>query len=296
MTWNLWWRFGPWEARQPGIAAELKAVDADVVLLQEVWAEDDRDQAAILAEDLGFHLVRSTATDGRPQRFGNAILSRFPLERAGQLTLPSESGGNGHRSALAAWIRPEALAGRGRQLVVTTHLDWRYDASALRQRQLAAIVDLVVGLAPGAPGPAKTIGADDDVEPTSRTGTSAQGGNDDEPVAVILGGDFNAQPQSQEIRRLTGLEVPYRPGLVFTDAWAATSDEPGYTWTRDNDNSKDAVFPRRRLDYVFVSWPRAKPYGNPLSTRLAGTHRHGDTVPSDHYAVVAELDDRTVLP
>jgi endonuclease/exonuclease/phosphatase family metal-dependent hydrolase len=275
MTWNLWWRFGPWEARQPGIAAELKAIDADVVLLQEVWAEDDRDQAAILAEDLGFHQVRSTATDGRPQRFGNAILSRFPLERAGQLTLPSDSGGRGHRSALAAWIQPEALAGRSRQLIVTTHLDWRYDASALRQRQLAAIVDFVVDLTPDDPGPA---------------------GSDSEPVAVILGGDFNAQPQSQEIRRLTGLEAPYRPGLVFTDAWAATTDEPGYTWTRDNDNAKDAVFPRRRLDYVFVSWPRAKPYGNPVSTRLAGTHRHGDTVPSDHYAVVAELDDRTVLP
>jgi cation transport ATPase len=31
MTWNVWWRFGPWERRQAAIAATLEALDADVV-------------------------------------------------------------------------------------------------------------------------------------------------------------------------------------------------------------------------------------------------------------------------
>lgn len=289
MTWNLWWRFGPWEARQPAIAAELRSVEADVILLQEVWADDGRDQAAILAEELGYHVVRTMTPDGRPERFGNAILSRYGLESAGELTLPSGSG-TGRRSVLAAWIRPDAIAHRGRQLVATTHLDWRYDASTLRQRQLAAVVRFLAELALRGPD------AGADVEKGDNTGTSSERADPaEDPLPIILGGDFNAQPQSQEIRRLTGLEPPYRRGLVFTDAWAATNDEPGHTWTRENDNARDAVFPRRRLDYVFVSWPRTKPYGNPVAARLAGTLRVGDTVPSDHYAVVAELDDRTIL-
>lgn len=285
MTWNLWWRFGPWEARQPAIEAELAAVDADLVLLQEAWAEHGTDQVAVLAERLGYHMVRTTDSEGCPQRFGNAILSRVPLEPAGQLTLPSRTGGPSHRSAIAAWIRPEAITERGdRQLVATTHLDWHYGASALRQRQLAAIVDFLADLA-----------AAEHERAYPGNGDEGEEGEPIGPLPIILGGDFNGQPESQEVRRLTGLEPPYRPGLVFTDAWAATSDAPGYTWTRENANAKDAAFPRRRLDYVFTSWPRTKPYGNPLRCRLAGTEPHGDTVPSDHYAVVVELDDRIEL-
>ena len=40
-TWNVWWRFGPWEERQPAIAETLRRIDADVIALQEVWDVDD---------------------------------------------------------------------------------------------------------------------------------------------------------------------------------------------------------------------------------------------------------------
>ena len=39
LSWNIWWRYGPWEARRPAIAATLPQLDADVVCLQEVWDE-----------------------------------------------------------------------------------------------------------------------------------------------------------------------------------------------------------------------------------------------------------------
>lgn len=40
MTWNIWWRFGPrWQDRQHGLLETLRAVDADVVALQEVWGQ-----------------------------------------------------------------------------------------------------------------------------------------------------------------------------------------------------------------------------------------------------------------
>ena len=31
LTWNVWWRFGPWEQRQPAILATLQKADADIV-------------------------------------------------------------------------------------------------------------------------------------------------------------------------------------------------------------------------------------------------------------------------
>ncbi len=33
LTWNIWWRFGPWERRRPAIGATLARLDADVIAL-----------------------------------------------------------------------------------------------------------------------------------------------------------------------------------------------------------------------------------------------------------------------
>jgi Endonuclease/Exonuclease/phosphatase family len=38
-TWNVWGRYGPWEARLPAITETLRRVDADIVGLQEVWED-----------------------------------------------------------------------------------------------------------------------------------------------------------------------------------------------------------------------------------------------------------------
>lgn len=262
VSWNLWWRFGLWEERQPAIAAELSRLSPDVALLQEVFAtEEGRDQAADLGRSLGLQVARTTDGDGRPQAFGNAILSRWPILECETAVLPGADGRSSHRSALTAVIDTPA----GPQPFTVTHLAWQYDASLLRQAQLEAVVDLVRRRLPEDPATA--------------------------PPAV-LGGDFNSVPDSDEIRRLTGRAVPIRPGVVFTDCWEAVGDGPGHTWTRDNPHAGDALWPRRRLDYVFVAWPRPKPLGNPRRAELAGVLADDGIVPSDHYAVVVELDDR----
>ncbi len=261
LTWNLWWRFGPWEVRQPAIATELLAVDADLLLLQEVWAKDDIDQAEDLGAALGFFVARSHRSDGTRHEFGNAILSRWPVAQTETLILPGPDGNPGHRSAVAARLQ----APGGDRWAVTTHLDWRYDGSRTRQMQLEQVVGWIVDL----------VG---DVSSLA--------------YPIVLGGDFNAVPESDEIRRLTGLSIPYVDGLVFTDAWAAVGDGPGHTWTRENAHSPDAQWPRRRLDYVFSSWPRPKPTGNPREAWLGGIEAHDGVVPSDHAAVIVELDDR----
>lgn len=271
MTWNLWWQFGPWKERQPAVSAELQRIQPDVALLQEVWADEDGpDQAAILASDLNMELVRTTAADGSPQKFGNAILSRWPIQSSSMTRLPTEDGAPSHRTALVAVVDTPA----GPQPFVVTHLAWQYGAGPLRIRQLEAVVEL----------------ADE------------HRNQDPDAPPLVLGGDFNAVPDSDEIRRLTGLGPPFRPGQVFTDCWAAVGDGDGHTWTRDNPHAADALWPRRRLDYVFVVWPRPKPLGNPVSAQLAGTEPivydggpDGGIVPSDHYAVVVDLDDRQTL-
>jgi endonuclease/exonuclease/phosphatase family metal-dependent hydrolase len=60
-TWNVWGRYGPWEARQPIIEANLRAIDADIICLQEAWEDDVRSQPAELASALGMSYVYERA-------------------------------------------------------------------------------------------------------------------------------------------------------------------------------------------------------------------------------------------
>ncbi len=63
LTWNIWWRYGPWERRRPAIAATLARFDADVIALQEVWSDETTNLAAELAAELGYHHVFASGMD-----------------------------------------------------------------------------------------------------------------------------------------------------------------------------------------------------------------------------------------
>jgi endonuclease/exonuclease/phosphatase family metal-dependent hydrolase len=260
VTWNLWWRFGPWADRQPAIAATLRAVAADVVCLQEVWAErDGTDQVAILAEQLGLHHARTLGPWWDGVSFGNAVLSRWPIASHETVRLPRPDGEPGHRSAIVAVVDHPA----GPLVVVSTHLDHRFDASTARQDQVAALCRVVE---------------------THRARNRSV-------WPVVIGADLNATPDSDEVRALTGRCAVPVPGLVFTDAWEVAGAGPGWTWRDDNPYLGAATWPRRRLDYVLVSWPRTPPAGQPVRADLAGLDAVDGVHPSDHAAVVVDLRD-----
>ena len=91
------------------------------------------------------------------------------------------------------------------------------------------------------------------------------------------------------IRDRTGRSAPAVPGLVFTDLWEIAGEGEGFTWRRDNPYIGDSTWPNRRLDYLFVSWPRPRPIGNPSRIWLAGVDTVGGIQPSDHAAVVSDI-------
>src|SRR5690606_20911119 len=109
-------------------------------------------------------------------------------------------------------------------------------------------------------------------------------------VPPIVMGDFNAVPESDEIRLMTGLAPPPVSGQVFYDAWqVANAHEPGYTWHRQNPYTAAALEPDRRLDYVFVGRPTGTGVGHVERCWLVGTEALDGVFPSDHYGVAAEI-------
>ena len=255
LTWNIWWRFGPWERRRPAIAATLVRLDADVIALQEVWSDETTNLAAELAAELGYNHVFASGKDVKGFGFGNALLSRWPIARYESTMLHSQKETGEGRLALFA----EVDGPRGPLPVFSTHLNWRYEHSQIRQRQVADLARFVDRMRPWTFPP-------------------------------IVCGDFNAEPASEEIRMLTGLTTCPVEGLVFHDAWLwASGGGPGYTWDNANPYVVAEFEPDRRIDYILVGWPEARGAGHVVDCRIAGNEPVGGVWPSDHHAILAEL-------
>jgi endonuclease/exonuclease/phosphatase family metal-dependent hydrolase len=112
----------------------------------------------------------------------------------------------------------------------------------------------------------------------------------DSRAPLIICGDVNADPDSDEIRMLTGRTTAPAPGLSFYDAWeVAGPPGSGHTWSNDNPWATQLLWPSRRIDYIFSASPRPGGAGYPWHTALLGTVPVNDIYPSDHYAVLSDL-------
>ena len=69
----------------------------------------------------------------------------------------------------------------------------------------------------------------------------------------------------------------------LSDAWDMSNGD-GWTWAEANPHARGARFPNRRLDYIL-----AGPGFASTKSALAGTDPVDGVLPSDHYAVWADL-------
>ena len=255
LTWNLWWRFGPWEQRQPAIAQSIIEIDPDIVALQEVWSDETTNFAAELAKRMDYHHFFASGKTMDGFGFGNAVLSRWPIAKEGSKKLFGLEEANEGRLVVFA----EVAGPRGPVPAFSTHLNWRFNHSNIRQRQVAELAQYV-----------------DEVRPLT--------------FPPIVCGDFNAESASDEIRMLTGMTSCPVDGLVFHDAWAVAGGEGhGVTWDNRNPYAVVKYEPDRRIDYVFVGWRGSGGEGQIVDCRVAGNKPVDGVWPSDHHAVVAEL-------
>lgn len=254
-TLNLWNRQGPWPARLPLIREALLALDLDAIGLQEVMGFTGLpSQAHELAEGTGWNVHHVPAWNiGGGLTFGNAILSPHPLSDCQSLPLPAPPELD---TRTVAFARVECS--HGPMPFFATHLTWQQHMGHARCQQVRALVDHVTALAP-----------------------------DDGPPPVVVG-DFNADPDADEMRFLRGLTPLGGTSVYFVDAWSATREDAGYTYARRNPYALRSREPNRRIDYVYVR-PGRHLTGEPVSAALAFDVPTNDVWPSDHFGVVAEI-------
>lgn len=186
--------------------------------------------------------------------FGNAILSRRPIAASGSCPLPYVERADDIQ-------RHVVHARTGGVDVFCTHLNWRYDDGVVREAQVQRLAEYVAERA----------------DPAA-------------PLPPVVAGDFNADPDSTEMRFLTGLASLDGRSVYFQDAWrVAGGAGPGWTWDNRNPFAAAEHEPDRRIDYVLVGWRRGSGAGRVESARVVCDRALTGTFASDHLGLYVEL-------
>ena len=252
-------------ARTDAARQWLERVRPDLCCLQEVRADTKADVAEQLAAATGLHVGRGEAIGagwwssrvGEELRVDNVILSRWPIEELSVVELACRDGSSEQRSAAVARVATPDGAVR----VVSLQLSSSPLDSSVRMGQLETVAQAI----------STTRRADE---------------------TVLVAGDFNAEPDSDEVRRFCGHKTaPMVDGLVVLDLWRyADPVDPGWTWDRENPHVQATREPSSRIDHLLAG---PTPTGTiPVVERVA---RFAElpiegTWASDHAGVVADLE------
>jgi endonuclease/exonuclease/phosphatase family metal-dependent hydrolase len=278
ITLNLWGTEPPLEHRLALAIRQLRALAPDVVCLQEVRPLDGKagkTTADVIADALGMssHYAMAVSWDDGVHgklpagQEGVAIIAKT-IGETRVLPLPEPRPGDA-RVLLSAQIESDG----GPIWIHTAHLHYRLDDGLAREHQVLAIDEAIRAL---------------------RTSDSAP---------QILAGDFNATPDSDEMRFLRGLTTLGGRRTHFQDAWLRLHREPipgegpaeGITWSSENRFTRPlrSLDIDRRIDYVYVTTRKKDGRGTVHVSKVVLTDREGDRedeiCASDHYGVLADV-------
>ncbi|VTR76727.1 endonuclease/exonuclease/phosphatase family protein [Cellulomonas hominis] len=263
MTWNVWWRFGgAWREREPAILRVLEEARPDVLALVETWRDADGTQADRVAEHLGLPAAVFVPTGLPPEpdppehpdqagvEMGIALVSRWPPTATRTVPLPGAQRGGPPAHALLATLDHPA----GPLHVVVATMEWQPQYDEDRMAQAWALADL------------------------------AMDASLDGDLPVLLLGDLNATPAGPQMAALT---------RQLTDLWPAGGGDPAAVTlsSRVPQAPLEATeLIDQRIDHVLARPGRPGGIVRATGARLAGSAPVGGLYPSDHFAVVVDVE------
>ena len=262
LTLNVWNLEGD-PRRQAVINSELRRLAPDLVALQEVIADENRNQLEALLEGTGLHGshqadVLPTTPPFADRYGGTALATRWPHRVVEALDLRVEGVHDVHPWGAVAAVVDVPDAG---ELLLVSTTNSPGIAEAARERQVVALSELEIRHRRALPS--------------------------------VIAGDLNAGPDAASIRFLSGLQSLGGQSARFHDAWVVAGDGPGLTWTAENPTARPPVGPGMRIDYVFVGSWRLHPKTECrfVNASLAFDRAFGDGIwASDHLGVLVDLD------
>lgn len=265
VTYNVWNSKRNWSRRLAAVVEELAALDADIVVLQEVPVEAapglpiDRYLRDHIAYPHVLHLPYPDPADKREWPEGLAFLSRLPVQDVGVNWANGQPTDN-------SWAARIVVRWEGRSLGITNvHLDWRHARS--RERHIVRIVrDLI----------------------------------DDPPCDVdLLCGDFNDDGDAPALQFLDGrlaLDGYHTCWRDLAAEWHAERGELAPVTLDFEHNprwkSMTVVEPSKRFDRIYLRTAEAGTAPRILRVGIFGKEPINSLgiIPSDHYGLFTDLN------
>jgi endonuclease/exonuclease/phosphatase family metal-dependent hydrolase len=260
------------------VVAWIDRLAPDICCFEEVWeSPTSENTAAWLAANAAgeWHLAFGGAPFNgagfdETVRFGCAVLSRWPIDRSERWALPLDERVDDFTTIVPWGLFHAATGGAD---VFVTHLASSPSEGHHRRLQVMAIDEHV-----------RAIRGDRDAVPRGKRRAAPP---------PILCGDFNAEPESDEIRFLKGFATIDGRTTFWQDAWDVAGDGgSGLTqdW-RTHPIAASLNVHRKRIDYVFVGDPfrREGDAGRVLSASVVCNEPLTGVQASDHMGVFVEI-------
>jgi len=269
-----------WPERRHEVVAWLDRLEPDIVCLQEAWQSDESpNTAAWVAEQASadWQVAFGGASfdpglwPDESLSFGSAILSRWPIDQCSYHRLPTGPDGSPFVVGVPWELFHAQTAGLD---VFSTHLS-AAPTDGMHRRVQVAEIDRYVR---------EIRGDRDDL---------AGFGTKRESMPSILCGDFNAEPDSDEIRFMSSLTALDGRTTFWQDTWRLAGDG-GQGLTQDwrtNPIAADMNVHPKRIDYVFVGDPfqRKGNAGRVLATEVVCDKSLTGVIASDHFGLCVDI-------
>jgi endonuclease/exonuclease/phosphatase family metal-dependent hydrolase len=259
LTYNVYSPHNPdWERRHPLIRDTLRALEADVVALQEVPV-----RRSDLLEDLlgpGYHFghFSESSDDG----IGGTLATRWPQRFVAELDLRISDRVRGTLPWCATYV-VEVDTPLGTVVVAHHKPTWPFPFELEREQQALLA--------------ARTI--------EEHVG--------DRDVHAVVLGDFDATPDSASMQFWRGRRSLDGTSVCYQSAWEVIHpDDPGRTFDLENPLVRDgevATAVSRTIDHVLVRAGLHGPTLDVADCRRVLDHPLDGVWASDHYGVLADL-------
>jgi endonuclease/exonuclease/phosphatase family metal-dependent hydrolase len=253
MTLNLWGD-RHWDERRAEVLAWINHENPEVLALQEVVRGGPHDPLGWLTDQTGLFSEFGGGRRGAGAEFGNAVLSRHPIQGSERLELTRCGLDIERRYALRCTLATAA----GDWDVYSTHLTHLFHHGFVREAQALQLGRWMAGRLQG-------------------------------ELPPVLMGDLNALPDAAEVRYLKGRQSLEGESFHLFDAFEACG-AVGSTWDNANPWAAPNMVPDQRIDYVLVGVRGPAGGGRLCSARLVCDRPLlGGVYASDHYGIVVDL-------
>ncbi len=266
LTLNLWGKNEPFSERMTILSQFIEQYGFDIIGFQEYYTFNKKHPLQQALKKLNYHILFKPTFQfsNSLNEFGNAIATRTNEKAHGTIVLPGKKDDEPRNAAyLIAEINKKRIC------FVSTHLNWEPSDGLTRKIQIKHLI-----------------------ESTNKLALKFN-------AIPIIVGDFNAEPDSDEIKYLLHSNKKKESYFKFHDVWKMKNPNQHFNkFTIDIENPfvSSQKNKKKRIDYIFIGTIGEIEQSEIVinSCNIEKCNNHRGEYASDHYGISISIEFKSI--